>query len=91
MFIGTKNQANTDTCQPQYSKQECCTTAFPIAKQLYKQAASFLHSHDRLKYLIYQQSAEEISQWDGEKLKRVPSCKNSALDFYRNIQTVNGI
>ena len=68
MLICPEYQANTDTCQPQYSKQECCTTAFPIAKQLYKQDVSFLHSHDRLKHLIYQQSAKEISQWDGKKL-----------------------
>ena len=73
MLICAEDQTHSDTSKPQYSKQECCTTAFPIVKQLYKQAVSFLHSHDRLKYLIYQQSAKEISQWDGKKLKRVTS------------------
>ena len=91
MLICPEYQANTDTCQPQYSEQECCTTAFPIVKQLYKQAVSFRDSHDRLKHLIYQKSAKEVSNWNREELKRVPGGKYPALNVYWDIQTVDGV
>lgn len=91
MLIFPENQAYTDPRKPKNGEQERRAASFPGAKQTHKHAFTPLCCHNRLKYLIHQQSSQEITQRDGEELEGIPGGKHTALYLHRDVQPVDGI
>ena len=83
MRITPKNQADEHTGKSKYHKEHRCSRTFTGAKQHTLNAVWRLYFHKRHKYIIHQNSACQIANWNGKKLQCIPGRINTPLPHRR--------